>query len=192
MSYLINNFLHVSHLFSHSLSLLMILLLLSLHACRITQRSVLQIRCCDSCFNYLSYETEKKRHSALAKQQSKSGLASQSHSPTTGSGSSSSSASSSSSSSSQAKQAAVKKDLFGNAVTAVMNAGRDRSDTKSNSSSSAVSGAMSSMSEAHDRLVERGEKLSRLNDKSADVANAAEDFSRLAKQLNEQQKNRWF
>lgn len=51
---------------------------------------------------------------------------------------------------------------------------------------------MSSLSEAHDRLMERGEKLNKLNDKSADVANAAEEFSKLAKQLNEQQKNRWF
>lgn len=126
----------------------------------------------------------------MAKQLSKSGLTSQSQSPTTSATSSSSTAASSSSS--QAKQAAGKKDLFGNAVIAVMGAGRDRSDTKSNTSSSAVSGAMSTMSEAHDRLVERGEKLNKLNDKSADVANAAEEFSKLAKQLNEQQKNRWF
>ena len=126
----------------------------------------------------------------MAKQLSKSGLTSQSQSPTTSATSSSSTAASSSSS--QAKQAAGKKDLFGNAVIAVMGAGRDRSDTKSNTSSSAVSGATSTMSEAHDRLVERGEKLNKLNDKSADVANAAEEFSKLAKQLNEQQKNRWF
>ena len=126
----------------------------------------------------------------MSKQLSKSGLTSQSQSPTT-SATSSSSTAASSSSSSQAKQAAGKKDLFGNAVIAVMG-GRDRSDTKSNTSSSAVSGAMSTMSEAHDRLVERGEKLNKLNDKSADVANAAEEFSKLAKQLNEQQKNRWF
>jgi Synaptobrevin len=162
--------------------------------------NALQIRCCDSCFNYLSYETEKRRYNAFAKQQSKQGLNSQSQSPVAGAGvgsSSSSSASaaasaSSSSSATQAKQAVAKKDLFGNAVIAVMGAGRDRSDTKTNASASAVSGTMSTMSEAHDRLVERGEKLAKLNDKSADVANAAEEFSKLAKQLNEQQKNRWF
>ena len=87
----------------------------------------------------------------------------------------------------KSKQAAGKKDLFGNAVTLPVN--RDGSDSKT---SSGISGAMSSLSEAHDRLMERGEKLNKLNDKSADVANAAEEFSKLAKQLNEQQKNRWF
>lgn len=40
--------------------------------------------------------------------------------------------------------------------------------------------------------MERGEKLNRLTDKSADVSNAAEEFAKLAKQLNDQQKNRWF
>jgi hypothetical protein len=51
---------------------------------------------------------------------------------------------------------------------------------------------MSAMSEVHDRLLERGEKLNKLTDKSADVANAAEEFAKLAKQLNDQQKSRWF
>lgn len=88
---------------------------------------------------------------------------------------------------SASRQAAGKKDLFGSAVTFPAN--RDGSDSKT---SSGISGAMSSLSEAHDRLMERGEKLNKLNDKSADVANAAEEFSKLAKQLNEQQKNRWF
>ena len=87
----------------------------------------------------------------------------------------------------KSRQAAGKKDLFGNAVTLPVS--RDGSDSKT---SSGISGAMSSLSEAHDRLMERGEKLNKLNDKSADVANAAEEFSKLAKQLNEQQKNRWF
>ena len=55
-----------------------------------------------------------------------------------------------------------------------------------------LSAAMGAMSEAGERLRERGQKLERLGDKSADMANAASDFARLAKQLNEQQKNRWF
>ena len=91
------------------------------------------------------------------------------------------------------------KDLFGNAVqfkdkdgNIGNNGGKDRRNNNSNSSQSAVSGAMSNMSEAHERLLERGEKLNRLTDKSADVNNAAEEFAKLAKQLNEQNKSRWF
>ena len=55
-----------------------------------------------------------------------------------------------------------------------------------------LAAAMGAMSEAGERLRERGQKLERLGDKSADMANAASDFARLAKQLNEQQQNRWF
>ena len=99
------------------------------------------------------------------------------------------------------------KDLFGNAVQFkdkdgnIGNnggkdggnyGGKDRRNNVSNSSQSAVSGAMSNMSEAHERLLERGEKLNRLTDKSADVNNAAEEFAKLAKQLTEQNKSRWF
>ena len=95
------------------------------------------------------------------------------------------------------------KDLFGNAVQfkdkdgnigkdGGRDGGKDRRNNVSNSSQSAVSGAMSNMSEAHERLLERGEKLNRLTDKSADVNNAAEEFAKLAKQLNEQNKSRWF
>jgi len=51
---------------------------------------------------------------------------------------------------------------------------------------------MAAMSEAHMRLQERGEKLSRLTDKSGEVANAASEFSKMAKKLNEQSRNSWF
>jgi Synaptobrevin len=87
------------------------------------------------------------------------------------------------------KQARGLKDLFGNATIAP---GRERSDTKTAAATSGLSGTMGAMSEAHERLLERGEKLNKLTDKSADVANAAEEFAKLAKQLNEQQKSRWF
>lgn len=48
------------------------------------------------------------------------------------------------------------------------------------------------MSETHEKLLERGEKLNRLNDRSELMANQANDFAKMAKALNEQQKNRWF
>eukprot|EP01035_Chromulina_nebulosa_P018876 gene18876-24667_t len=46
--------------------------------------------------------------------------------------------------------------------------------------------------EAKDRLIERGEKLSKLSDRTADLSNQANEFARLAKQLQEQQKSSWF
>jgi hypothetical protein len=55
-----------------------------------------------------------------------------------------------------------------------------------------VSATMSVMSEAHERLQERGEKLSMLANKTDEMANQASEFARLARQLNEQQKSRWF
>ncbi len=48
------------------------------------------------------------------------------------------------------------------------------------------------LNETHEQLFQRGEKLSQLSERSADMANQANEFARLAKQLNEQQKSRWF
>jgi hypothetical protein len=58
--------------------------------------------------------------------------------------------------------------------------------------SQGTSATMATMNETKDRLLERGEKLSQLQDKTGDLANQASEFARLAKQLNEQQKSRWF
>lgn len=51
-----------------------------------------------------------------------------------------------------------------------------------------IAGTTATMNEVADRLRERGQKLEKLGDKSADMANAAGDFAKLAKQLNEQQR----
>ena len=48
------------------------------------------------------------------------------------------------------------------------------------------------LAEVGDRLRERGEKLAQLDDKSQELAAASSDFAMMAKQLNEQQKSRWF
>ena len=48
------------------------------------------------------------------------------------------------------------------------------------------------MNETMEKLQERGEKLNRLADRTEDMVNQASEFARLAKQLNEQQKSRWF
>jgi len=59
-------------------------------------------------------------------------------------------------------------------------------------SSNKIGNTFSVMNETYDRLQERGEKLNRLADRSEEMVNQASEFARLAKQLNEQQKSRWF
>ena len=50
----------------------------------------------------------------------------------------------------------------------------------------------SQMNETKDMLVERGEKLSRLQDKSASLENDAADFAALAREIRKQSERRWF
>ena len=57
---------------------------------------------------------------------------------------------------------------------------------------SSLAGVQNSMSEAHEKLMERGEKLNRLADKSAETAQAADEFAKMARQLNESQRRSWF
>ena len=51
---------------------------------------------------------------------------------------------------------------------------------------------MNVLGETHEKLLERGEKLSKLSERSELMANQANDFAKMAKALNEQQKSRWF
>lgn len=55
-----------------------------------------------------------------------------------------------------------------------------------------VNQTMNVLGETHEKLLERGEKLSKLSDRSDLLANQANDFAKMAKALNEQQKSRWF
>lgn len=58
---------------------------------------------------------------------------------------------------------------------------------------SSTATTMATMAEARDQLVERGEKLGRLDDKSAKLADASREFANMAKQLREQQqKQSWW
>jgi hypothetical protein len=141
-----------------------------------------QVRCCDSCFNYLSHEIMRQKKISKLKEAARSTR--QVHTPSV-----------SSTSSSQVKQDTNKKALFGNSKTQSSGSGKDRDSRRhsvSDGAGSGLSGTMSTMSEAHERMMERGEKLTRLTDKSADVSNAAEEFAKLAKQLNEKSSDRWF
>ena len=53
-------------------------------------------------------------------------------------------------------------------------------------------GTMDALNETKQRLGERGEKLSHLSDKTEELANASANFAKLAKELNEKQRNSWF
>lgn len=64
--------------------------------------------------------------------------------------------------------------------------------TPLNQTSSSTSELTAKMAETHDRLVERGEKLDQLQDKSAALNDASSEFAKMAKQLRDQQKNSWF
>jgi small-conductance mechanosensitive channel len=55
-----------------------------------------------------------------------------------------------------------------------------------------ASQTVAALSETREALHQRGEKLSKLSDRSELLANQANDFAKMAKALNEQQKNRWF
>lgn len=66
------------------------------------------------------------------------------------------------------------------------NGGNAAAATNSN-----LSATMTSMNELKDAMVERGEKLDRVTEKSDQMKNAASDFAKLAKQLN-QKNNSWF
>jgi hypothetical protein len=69
---------------------------------------------------------------------------------------------------------------------------RNRSTSSSNNeTSSNLSGTVNLLNETKDKLLERGEKLNQLSDKSADLSNAANEFAKMARQLNQQQKS-WF
>lgn len=55
-----------------------------------------------------------------------------------------------------------------------------------------LSDTMNTLGETKDMLLQRGEKLNELSEKTAQLNDSASEFAKLAKQLNEQQKNRWF
>ena len=152
-----------------------------------------QVRCCDACFNYLSHKIEKQKIRNIRKNKSKSssrivdtGDTSKKKTMTMESSNKRSSAASAIA----VDPSIAKSKLFG--AAGIRRAAADEEETKSMRVQGGLSKTMSAMSEVKDRLMDRGEKLGRLNDKSGDIANAAEDFAKLAKQLNQQQSRRWF
>ena len=85
---------------------------------------------------------------------------------------------------------ADKKKLFGSAVEV---ASKEQGTSPSKKPSSTMAKTMHSMGETHEKLLERGEKLSKAAIRSEELSNQANDFAKLAKQLADQQKaSRWF
>jgi uncharacterized phage infection (PIP) family protein YhgE len=60
------------------------------------------------------------------------------------------------------------------------------------STSRSTGETMNVLNETHQQLQQRGEKLSQLSDRSTELSTQASEFARMAKQLNERQKSRWF
>lgn len=71
------------------------------------------------------------------------------------------------------------------------NGGEEKTDEKGRRGNN-TSQTMNVLGETHEKLLERGEKLSKLSERSDLLANQANDFAKMAKALNEQQKSRWF
>jgi syntaxin-binding protein 5 len=77
-----------------------------------------------------------------------------------------------------------KKELF--------NGSSSKSRSPSDSKTGSIGAVQNDLAEAHNKLLERGEKINRLADKSAETARAADDFAKMAKILSENQKKSWF
>lgn len=151
--------------------------------------SCLQNRCCDPCFNRVLFLEEKFKGAELLKSirpLTDSSLAGGLEAFTT-------SPVSNTSASGQTERE-KKESLFG--FSFISDTGKKAApETQSSRPAQTVDGVsatMGLMNETHDKLLERGEKLSRVQDKTEEMANQAGEFARLAKQLNEQQKSRWF
>lgn len=126
------------------------------------------VRCCDACFNRVLHKSERQQQLSQSRGLTTASLVNvvRPFSP------------------SQKDAAPTDKDQ--------LLAGAPSQTTKSVAKSSGgIAATKATMEEVGDRLKERGEKLSQLSDKSADLSNAAENFHRLAKQLNEQKSTFW-
>ena len=125
-----------------------------------------QVRTCDSCYNRLLYRQEMTKRQAVIdamQTQYRHGAQSQPLQP---------SLNGHAQSMQQQQQQQAKKDLFGVSVSPP--APQDaRSSTQR--PGAGVAGTMSTMNEVQLKLQERGEKLSKLSDRTAEMANQAQE-----------------
>lgn len=157
-----------------------------------------QIRTCDSCFNRVLKKQEdinqKERISTikpLTQMKSNSTTTFPSISSSNGNSNLNSSTNNSSNLTVD-KEKEKKESLFGSSLFSRITSSNNDNTKVSTKATTGVAGTMATMNETHEKLIERGEKLSRLADRTDEMSNQANEFARLAKQLNEQQRSRWF
>ena len=92
-----------------------------------------------------------------------------------------------------------KEDLMRGAVKVNGSSGNPRGESTSDKkkaseiySEGGMSALKAHLGEAHDKLQQRGEKLSELNDKSDRLKSSANEFAKLAQQLNKDRANSWW
>ena len=126
-----------------------------------------KVRTCDSCYNRLIYKQEMAKRQAVIdamQAQHRHGPPSHALHPTvSGHGPVSSSL----------QQA--KKDLFGASASASAPSPQDARSSSTQRPAAGVAATMSTMNEVQLKLQERGEKLSKLSDRTADMANQAQE-----------------
>lgn len=93
---------------------------------------------------------------------------------------------------SQSSRRSIRQDISDHKMSLFGNSNSNISNEQSTAGQSKTAATMSLMNDTYEKLQERGEKLNRLADRTEDMVNQASEFARLAKQLNDQQKSRWF
>jgi ankyrin repeat protein len=128
-------------------------------------------RTCDCCYNRLSNTWEVASERAVQKAKEQSSTMSRTNS-------------------SSSNERARKDSLFGTSNSSSGSPSAANSSPSDHSSS--MQGTIASMNDTRDALHLRGEKLAQTADKAQKVADNASEFAKMAKQLNDQQKKRWF
>lgn len=129
----------------------------------------IQARSCDSCYNAAAHRIAVKTSSSTTISTSKP-----------------------SGSAAQLNAEANRKELLSGAT--LSNNSNQSANKNGNlaGTESGIGAAMNNLNEARVQLDKRGETLSKLADNSQELSDAAGEFAKMAKMLNEQQRNRWF
>jgi uncharacterized phage infection (PIP) family protein YhgE len=123
------------------------------------------VRVCDACYNLANYHSQAKQvEEMLNPQPNKKKSESEILSPHT---------------TSQEKVSAAREQLFEGTV--------EKPQSKTDDVRSTTASTMSAMEEAREEMLKRGKNLQRLDDKSAKLAEASNEFANMAKQLRERQ-----
>jgi hypothetical protein len=95
----------------------------------------------------------------------------------------------------EAEEAANRDSLFANVmdnVTRAVFGQEDRADSNPQSQADSIEGLSQTLNETRNKLLERGDKLNTLADKSDRLVNASKDFASMAKELNRKSQGGFF